>query len=65
MTTTCDKVEKTYAAVVAVDKTTGAKPKGAQKAEAQKLNHNINQSFRIQVLREDPSKSKAKNRTLN
>ena len=58
MTTTCDKVEKTYAAVVAVDKTTSGKTKGAQNAEAQKSNHNINQSFRIQGLKEDPSKSK-------
>ena len=61
MTTTCDKEEKTYAAVVAVDKTTRGKPKGAQNAEAQKSNHNINQSFRIQGLKEDPSKSKAEN----
>ena len=35
MTTTCDKVEKTYAAVAAVDKSTSGKPKGAQNAEAQ------------------------------
>ena len=61
MTTTCNKAEKTYAAVVAVDKTTSGKIKGAQNAEAQKSNHNINQSFRIQGLKEDPSKSKSEN----
>ena len=61
MTTTCDNVDKTYASVVAVDKTMSGNPKRAQNAEAQKSNHNINQSFRIQGLKEDPSKSKAGN----
>ena len=75
-TTNCDKVEKTYAAVFAVDKTTSVKPKKSQNAEAQKSNHNIKyvsynvsntyniniiQIFRIQGLKEGPSKSKAKN----
>ena len=50
MAITCDKVEKIYAAVVAMDKTTCGKPKGAQKVENQKSNHKINQSLRIQVL---------------
>ena len=61
ISTTCDKVEKLYAAVVAVEKTTSEKPKGAQNAEAQNSNDNINQSFRIQGLKADPSNSKAKN----
>ena len=35
LTTNCDKMEKTYAAVVAVDKTTSGNSKGAKNAEAQ------------------------------
>ena len=56
---TCDKVEKTYAAVVAVETTSG-KPKGVKTDENSK-SHNINKCIRIQGIPEDPNKAKAEN----
>ena len=56
---TCDEVEKTYTAVVAVETTSG-KPKGVKTDENSK-SHNINKCIRIQGLPEDPNKSKGDN----
>ena len=56
---TCDKVEKTYAAVVAVETTSG-KPKGVKIDENSK-SHNINKCVRIQGIPEDPNKTKGEN----
>ena len=53
---TCDKVEKTYAAVVAVETTSG-KPKGV-KTDENSNSHNINKCIRIQGIPEDPNKTK-------
>ena len=55
----CDKVEKTYAAVVAVETTSG-KPKGVKTDENSK-GHNINKCIRIQGIPEDPNKTKGEN----
>ena len=52
---TCDKVEKTYAAVVAVETTSG-KHKGVKTDENSKR-HNINKCIRIQGIPEDPNKT--------
>ena len=56
---TCDKVEKTYAAVVAVETTSG-KPKGVKPDENSK-SHNINKCIRIQGIPENPNKTKGEN----
>ena len=56
---TCDKVEKTYAAVVAVETTSG-KPKGVKTDENSK-SHDINKCIRIQGIPEDPNKTKREN----
>ena len=56
---TCDKVEKTYAAVVAVETTSG-KPKGV-KTDVNSKSHNINKCIRIQGIPEDPNKTKGEN----
>ena len=56
---TCDNVEKTYAAVVAVETTSG-KPKGVKTDENSK-SHNINKCIRIQGIPEDPNKKKGEN----
>ena len=56
---TCDKVEKTYAAVVAVEATSG-KPKGV-KTDVNSKSHNINKCIRIQGIPEDPNKTKGEN----
>ena len=62
MKTTCEKVEETYAAVVAAEKSTEtSKTNASHKVGKGKLNHNISQSLRIQGVREDPSKSKGEN----
>ena len=53
---TCDKVEKTYAAVVAVE-TTSEKPRGVKTDENSK-SHNINKCVRIKGIPEDPNKTK-------
>ena len=49
--TTCEKVEKTYAAVIAVDKAT---EKTVKKDNKEQSNHSINKCFRIQGVPEDP-----------
>ena len=54
MTTTCGKVEKTYAAVVAVDKTTSGKPKGTQNAEAQKAKSQYQPKFQNPRVKRRP-----------
>ena len=56
---TCDKVEKTYAAVVAVESNSG-KPKEVKTDENSK-SHNINECIRIQGIPEDPNKTKGEN----
>ena len=56
---TCDKVEKTYAAVVAVETTSG-KPKGVKTDENSK-SHDINKCIKIQRIPEDPNKTKREN----
>ena len=56
---TCNKVEKIYAAVVAVETTSG-KPKGVKTDENSK-SHNINKCIRIQGIPEDPNKTKGEN----
>ena len=56
---TCDKVEKTYAAVVAVETTSG-KLKGVKTDENLK-SRNINKCIRIQGLPEDPNQTKREN----
>ena len=56
---TCDKVGKTYAAVVAVE-TTSRKPKGVKTDEDSK-SHNINKCIRIQGIPEDPNETKGEN----
>ena len=53
---TCEKVEKTYAAVAA-DETTSGKPKGVKIDENSKK-HNINKCIKIQGIPEDPNKTK-------
>ena len=53
---TCDNVEKTYAAVVAVETTSG-RPKGV-KTDKNSKSHNINKCIRIQGIPEDPNKTK-------
>ena len=59
MKTTCTKVEETYAAVLAVEKSLETGNTNAlQKVNKGKTNHNISQSFRTQGVPEDPSKSK-------
>lgn len=58
METTCEKVEKTYAAVIAVDKTT---EKTVKKDNKEQSNHSINKCFRIQGVPEDPKKTKGEN----
>ena len=57
--TTCDKVEKTYTAVVAVETTSG-KTKGVKTDENSK-SHNINKCIRIQEIPEDPKETKGEN----
>ena len=52
----CDKVKKTYAAVVAVE-TTSEKLKGVKTDENSK-SHNINKSIRLQGIPVDPNKTK-------
>ena len=62
MKTTCKKVEKTYAAVVAVEKSTETgNTNASHKVNKGKTNHNISQSLRSQGVPEDPSKSKGEN----
>ena len=56
---TCDKVEKTYAAVVAVVTTT-RKPEGVKTDENSK-SHNIKKCIRIQGLPEDSNETKEEN----
>ena len=56
---TCEKVEKTYAAAVAVETTSG-KPKGIKTDENSKSN-NINKCIRTQGIPEDPNKTKGEN----
>ena len=58
MKTTCD-VEKTYAAVVAVETATG-KPKRVQNDENSKC-HNTNKCIRIQGIPEDLNNTKGEN----
>ena len=60
--TTCEKLEKSYADVLSVKpvKDMKAQP-GAGKEVKQEIHHNINKSFRIQGIREDPEKSKCEN----
>ena len=53
---TCDKVEKTYSAVVDVE-TNSEKPKGDEIDENSK-SHNINEYIRIQGIPEDPNITK-------
>ena len=53
---TCDNVEKTYAAVVDVETTTG-KIKG-DKIDENSKSHNINKCIRIQGIPEDPNITK-------
>ena len=55
MKTVCDEVEKTYAAVVAVENTTG-KPKRFKNDNSKY--HNTNKCIRIQGILEDPTKTK-------
>ena len=55
--TTCVKVEKTYAGVIAVEKSTDTvKPNASQRKK-----HNISRSLRVQGVSGDPSKGKEKN----
>ena len=63
--TTCEKLEKSYADVLSVKpvKDVKAQP-GAGKEVKQEIHHNINKSFRIQGIREDPEKSKGENFVL-
>ena len=56
---TCDKVEKTYAAVVAVE-TTSEKPRGVKTNENSK-SHNINKCIKIKGIPEDLIKTKGEN----
>ena len=53
---TCDKVDKPYAVVVAVETTSG-KAKGVKTDENSK-SHNMNNCIRIQGIPEDPNKTK-------
>ena len=62
MKTTCEKVEKTYAAVVAVEKSTETgNTNASHKVNKGRTNHNISQSLRIHGVPEDLSKSKGEN----
>ena len=57
--TSCEKVEKTYAAVVAVENSTETGSTNAShKVNKRKTNHNISQSLGVQGVQADPSKSK-------
>ena len=56
---TCDNVEKTYAAVVAVETTSG-KPIGVKTDENSK-SHNIKKCIRIQGIPDDPNKTNEEN----
>ena len=62
MNSTCKKVEKSYAAVVTVEKSTETgNTNASQKVNKGKTNQNISQSLRIQGVPENPSRSKAEN----
>ena len=61
MKSTCEKVEETYAAVVAEKSTATGNTNALQKVNKGKTVHNVSQSFRIQGAPENPSKSKGEN----
>ena len=60
--TTSEKLEKSYADVLSVkpDKDMKAQP-GTGKEVKLEIHHNINKSFHIKGIREDPEKSKGEN----
>ena len=59
--TTCEKVDKTYAAVVSVESTQETDRKLGKLIKKEKGVDNIKQSFRIQGIPEDHNKTKAEN----